>query len=131
GIVDAAPAIARLLADPSQRLCEHVITLMVQANHLEALPLIRPLLKHPTVRVRQAALEAVARWRDSAAVEQVRWMCHRDPSPVVRAQAVGVLVVLAGTDAAADVEALSKEAANGLVRDAAAEAHAQLAPAAV
>src|SRR5262249_5540407 len=123
---DTAPLIAGLLRDPGRRLCEHSIRLMVEARHVEALPLIRERLSHPTVRVRQAALEAVVRLQDAAAVEQVRWMCRHDPSPVVQPRAIWALAALAGKDAAADLEALASEGPTGPVRAAASTAHAAL-----
>jgi HEAT repeat protein len=107
GSAEAAPLLAKMFADPSPRLRESLIGLMVEAGYKPALPLIRPLLGDPNASLRSAALEAVARFRDPAARSPVRSLCFRDPNPFVRVQALGALVALEGRQALPDLLALA------------------------
>ncbi|HVN56614.1 MAG TPA: HEAT repeat domain-containing protein [Anaerolineaceae bacterium] len=117
----AAPLLAPLLRDPSEGLRRHLVEMMVSADYRSALPLIRGMIQDPSAQVRDAALVAVAAWKDAAAVETVRQMAYSDPNPFVRPRAVAALASLAGPEAIRDLRALAGDA-NGFVRQAASAA---------
>ena len=115
---EAAPLLATMLSDPSERLRRNLIQLMQQAGYRLALPIIRPLLHDPSISVRRAALAAVTQWRDAGSLAQVRRLCQQEGNPYLRAQAVSSLQALAGEQAMPDLLALIADP-NTLVRQAA------------
>lgn len=108
---DIAPELLNnLLADPSVYLRKRLIALMVQHNYVQALPLIRPLLRAENASTRSAALQAVTQMMDTGTVAEVIWMCFHDSNPFVRVQAVQSLVTLSGQDALPHILLLSGDA---------------------
>ena len=103
---EAAPNLAPLLNDPSNKLRRHLIELMVRAEYRDALPMIRPLLLDSAISVRESALMAVAHWKDLSAVEVIRTICFHDPNPYIRPQAILALTKLQRMDAVPDLERL-------------------------
>jgi hypothetical protein len=99
-----------LLADPSVYLRKRLIALMVQHNYVQALPLIRPLLRAENASTRSAALQAVTQMMDSGTVAEVVWMCFHDSNPFIRVQAVQSLVTLCGQDALPQILLLAGDA---------------------
>ena len=83
-----------MLSDPSNRLRRNLIEMMIQADYVAALPLVRPLLRDNAITVRETALAAVSNWGDLVAVDDVREIAYRDPNPFVRPQAVRTLANL-------------------------------------
>jgi HEAT repeat protein len=112
---EAAPILAPLLNDPSNKLRRHLIELMVRAEYRDALPMIRPLLLDPAISVRESALLAVSHWRDYSALEVIRAICFHDPNPFVRPQAILALTNLQKMDAVPDLERLAADM-NAFVR---------------
>lgn len=106
---EAAPVLALLLMDPSNRLRRNLIEMMIKADYRPALPLIRSLLKDSSIAIRETALAAVARWKDQASIETVRWMAYSDPNPFVRPQAVTALTTILGSEAIPDLIALAND----------------------
>jgi HEAT repeat protein len=106
---EAAPVLAKMLAEPSGRLRESLVFMMIEADYRPALPLIRPLLEDPTGYLRDAALQAVMKMGDTAAARQVRWMCFHEPQPFTRLRAVDCLVSLLGREAIPDLVALKDD----------------------
>ncbi len=99
-----------LLSDPSIYLRKRLISLMVQHNYIQALPLIRPLLRVENASTRSAALQAITQLGDSEATAEVVWMSYHDSNPFIRIQAVQSLVALCGRDALQHILALSGDA---------------------
>ncbi|HEX7433588.1 MAG TPA: HEAT repeat domain-containing protein [Anaerolineaceae bacterium] len=112
---EAAPILALLLTDPSNRLRRNLIEMMMKADYRPALPLIRALLRDSSIAIRETALAAVARWKDIASIETVRWMAYSDPNPFVRPQAVTALSNILDEEALPDLLALANDL-NGHVR---------------
>ncbi len=106
---EAAPILALLLTDPSNRLRRNLIEMMIKADYRPALPLVRSLLKDSSIAIRETALAAVARWKDQASIEAVRWMAYSDPNPFVRPQAVTALTNILGQEALPDLLALAND----------------------
>ncbi len=106
---EAAPILAPLLSDPSNKLRRYLVELMIRSNFRAALPFIRPMLKDPTITVRETALAAIGRWQDRASADTVRAMCHHDPNPFIRPQAINVLVDLIGDEAIPDLITLTSD----------------------
>ncbi len=104
---EAAPVLALLLTDPSNRLRRNLIEMMIKANYRPALPLIRSLLRDSSIAIRETALAAVARWKDLTSVETVRWMAYSDPNPFVRPQAVAALTNILEEEALPDLFTLA------------------------
>lgn len=99
-----------LLADPSIYLRKRLIMLMIQHNYVQALPLIRPLLRVDNASTRSTALQAITQMADSEAVSEVVWMCFHDSNPFVRVQAVQSLVTLCGPEALPYIVDLARDA---------------------
>lgn len=106
---EAAAILSPLLSDPSNRLRRNLIEMMIQADYVAALPLVRPLLRDNAITVRETALAAVSKWGDLVAVDDVREIAYSDPNPFVRPQAVRTLAKLMGSDALPDLVALSDD----------------------
>lgn len=104
---EAAPVLAPLLNDPSNKLRRSLVEMMTRAGYRAALPVVRPLLRDANIGIREAALAAVSRWEDLVSVDTVRWMCYHDPNPFVRPQAIATLVSLVGEQALPDLVTLS------------------------
>jgi HEAT repeat protein len=109
GVEEAAPVLAKMLAEPSGRLRESLVMMMIEADYRPALPLIRPLLEDQTGYLRDAALQAVRKMGDAAAARQVRWMCFHEPQPFTRLRALDCLVSLLGPGAIPDLIALKDD----------------------
>lgn len=105
----AVPVLAGMFADPGNKLRNSLIRMMIQADYRPALPAIRPLLKDNNGQIRQAALEAVIRMQDLAAVNQVRWMCRKDTNPYIRVKAVHGLAALLGRECVPDLLPLAQD----------------------
>ena len=105
----AASVLTPLLNDPSNRLRRNLIEMMMQADYVTALPLIRPLLHDSAITVRESALAAISKWGDKVSVEDVRDMAYKDPNPFVRPQAVITLTTLIGQDALPDLVNLAED----------------------
>lgn len=106
---EAAPVLAPLLSDPSNKLRRYLVELMIRSNFRAALPFIRPMLKDLTITLRETALAAIGRWQDLASTDTVRNMCYHDPNPFLRPQAINVLVDLIGEQALPDLIALTND----------------------
>jgi HEAT repeat protein len=106
---EAAPVLAPLLSDPSNKLRRHLVELMVRSNFKAVLPYIRPMLKEHAISLRETALVAISRWKDTASTDAVRWMCFHDPNPFVRPQAINTLVDLLGEEAVTDLVTLAQD----------------------
>ncbi len=119
--------LAHMFADPSSALRESLIRMMIQSDYRPALPAIRPLLKDAKMPIRQAALDVISNWHDLAAIDQVRWMCHHDPSPHLRPHAVATLTRLAGYQALPDLLVLAVDL-NTAVRRAVAISFGEIKP---
>jgi HEAT repeat protein len=109
GAEEAAPVLAKMLAEPSGRLRESLVFMMIEADYRPALPLIRPLLEDQTGYLREAALQAVMKMGDAAAARQVRRMCFHEPQPFTRLRALDCLVSLLGPEAIPDLVALKDD----------------------
>lgn len=106
---EAAAILSPLLSDPSNRLRRNLVEMMMQADYVAALPLVRPLLRDNAITVRETALAAVSKWGDLVAVDDVREIAFSDPNPFVRPQAVRTLAKLLGDEALQDLVALSDD----------------------
>ena len=106
---EAAAILSPLLSDPSNRLRRNLIEMMIKADYVTALPLVRPLLRDNAITVRETALAAVSKWKDLISVEDVRNIAYSDPNPFVRPQAVITLTRLLGQDALQDLEDLADD----------------------
>lgn len=106
---EAAAILSPLLSDPSNRLRRNLVEMMMQADYVAALPLVRPLLRDNAITVRETALAAVSKWGDLVAVDDVREIAFSDPNPFVRPQAVRTLAKLLGDEALPDLVALSDD----------------------
>jgi HEAT repeat protein len=101
---DSAPEIlTHMLADPSSKLKNQLLSLIVKANFRKALTAVRPLLEEQNVEIRHRTLRIVTEWQDFAALDRVRWMCHNDPNPYIRADAIDSLIKLTGRDSLPDL----------------------------
>ena len=115
---DSAPKILiHMLADPSLKLKNQLLSLIANTNFRKAVTAVRPLLEERTVAIRQRALRIITEWQDVASVERVRWMCHNDPNPYIRADAIDSLIRLMGRDSLPDLLDLAHDP-NTKVRDA-------------
>jgi len=106
-----------MLADPSLKLKNQLLSLIANTNFRKAVTAVRPLLEERTVAIRQRALRIITEWQDFASVERVRWMCHNDPNPYIRADAIDSLIRLMGRDSLPDLLDLAHDP-NTKVRDA-------------
>jgi HEAT repeat protein len=96
---EVVPLLVPLLADPSERLREAVIAMIISSNYQAALPLLRTLLKDENAHSRYSALAAVNAMKDMASVNQIRWMCHHESAHYIRTSAIQALSRLLGMGA--------------------------------
>jgi HEAT repeat protein len=112
----AAAELVHMLDDPAHRLRCNLLSLMVRAGHVEALPRIRAMLDEDGHEIRRAAISALVGLNDLGAAERIRSLCFTDPHPFVRPQAVDSLVALVGKGAIPTLEGLANDT-NARVRE--------------
>jgi HEAT repeat protein len=116
----AAPALARLLGDPSLSLRKSLIRLVIESGYAAAAPVLRPLLADPNVEIRRLALDALAALGDQTSLPRIQWMCFHDPNPFVRLAAIDSLVAMLGPGCLPDLISLTGDP-NASVRKSAAQ----------